>query len=205
MSTVFPICIPGMNIVNVACDMTTNGGGWIVIQRRIDASVDFNRGWNDYKNGFGDLNGNFWLGLEKIHKLTSPRQGAVLRVDLKHFKAPNELKFAEYSNFEITSESEGYKLTYSSYSRSSSAGDSLADHKNRKFSTFDRDQDSDQSKNCALIYEGGWWYSGCFHVNLNGLYPQENQEREEYMTWYLLHRSYGGVKFSEMKIKYNVQ
>ena len=192
-----------MNIVNVWCDMTTNGGGWIVIQRRIDASVDFNRGWNDYKNGFGDLNGNFWLGLEKIHKLASPGRGAILRMDLKHFKAPNDLKYAEYKKFEILGESEGYKLTCSSYS--GNVGNSFAEQYGRNFSTFDRDQDSHSSFNCALKYNGGWWFSGCFHVNLNGLYPQENQESTNYMSWYLLHESFGGIKFSEMKIKYNVQ
>ena len=88
-----------MNLVDVRCDMDTNGGGWIIIQRRTDASVTFNRNWNDYKNGFGDLNGNFWLGLEKIHKLASPGKGAILRIDLKHISAPIQLKYAEYSNF----------------------------------------------------------------------------------------------------------
>ena len=191
-----------MNIVNVWCDMTTNGGGWIVIQRRTDASVNFNRGWNDYKNGFGDLKGNFWLGLEKIHKIALPGRGAILRVDVKHFKAPTQLISAKYSNFEISSESDGYILTYSTYT-STLSFDSLAHHKNRKFSTFDRDHDA-LSLNCALNYKGGWWYNGCAHANLNGLYPTEKQEGVEYMTWWSLHNKYGGVIFSEMKIKYNV-
>ena len=182
--------------------MDTNGGGWIVIQRRIDASFNFSRGWSDYKNGFGDLNGNFWLGLEKIHRLTSSGRGAILRVDLKHFKAPNDLKFAEYSNFEISSESVGYKLKYSSYSATSSAGDSLADHKDRRFSTFDRDQDLHQSSNCALAYKGGWWYRSCHKSSLNGLYPKD-QEDAQYMSWFTLHNKRGGVIFSEMKIKFS--
>ena len=186
--------------MDVRCDMITDGGGWIVFQRRIDASVDFYRGWNDYKNGFGDLNGNFWLGLEKIHKLASPGRGTILRIDLKHFRAPNELKYAEYSNFEISSESEGYKLTYTSYS--GDAGNSLAYQYGNKFSTFDRDQDS-YSKSCAVLYQGAWWYKHCHKSNLNGLYPRQNQEDPKYMSWKLLYNKHGGIIFSEMKIKFS--
>ena len=83
-TTVVPIHIPGLNTVQVRCDMEKDGGGWIVFQRRIDASVDFYRGWNDYKTGFGDPNGNFWLGLERLHRLASPGKGARLRIDLKY-------------------------------------------------------------------------------------------------------------------------
>ena len=105
-----------MDIINVRCDTVTDGGGWIVFQRRVDASVDFFRGWEEYKNGFGDLNGNFWLGLEKIHKLASPGRRAILRVDMKHFTDTSTIKYAEYRDFEILSESEGYKLIIGTYS-----------------------------------------------------------------------------------------
>ena len=58
---VVPIYVPAMDFINARCDMITDGSGWIVFQRRVDASIDFYRGWEEYKNGFGDPNGNFWL------------------------------------------------------------------------------------------------------------------------------------------------
>ena len=65
----------------MSCDQTTAGGGWTVFQKRLDGSVDFYHGWADYKNGFGNLNGEFWLGLDKISRLTNTKNR--LRVDLE--------------------------------------------------------------------------------------------------------------------------
>jgi hypothetical protein len=93
--------------------MRTDGGGWTVFQRRQDASVDFYRGWQDYKNGFGDLNGNFWLGLDKIHRLTQSDQ-SLLRVDLMDFG--HDTAYAKYGEFSVASESENYKLNVGGFS-----------------------------------------------------------------------------------------
>ena len=68
----------------VFCDMTMDGGGWTVFQRRLNGSVDFYRDWASYKNGFGDLNGEFWLGSDNIHRLTAV-DDVTLRVDLEDF------------------------------------------------------------------------------------------------------------------------
>ena len=198
---VFSIYIPGINFVDVRCDMVTDGGGWIVFQRRVDASVDFYRGWDDYKNGFGDLNGNFWLGLEKLHKLTSQGKGAILRVDLKHVRNPSTLKYAVYNEFEIGSEAQGYKLKVGGYS--GNAGDSLSYHNGGKFTTKDRDNDDGPTYNCAVAHFGAWWFRSCQRSTLNGRYPQNNQEAVGYMTWWDLHQNYGGVIFSEMKLRYS--
>ena len=186
-----------MPVFDVRCDMETDGGGWIVFQRRVDASVNFYRNWNEYKAGFGDLNGNFWLGLEKIHKLAGPGKGANLRVDLKHMSMPSELRYADYSTFEISDEGTGYKLKVGGYS--GDGGDSLGYHNEMPFST----QDHGQRKTCANNHQGAWWYNRCHVSNLNGLYPQTGSSaNSEYMSWFNLKSVHGGIIFSEMKIRY---
>ena len=97
----------------VFCDQKTAGGGWTVFQRRQDGSVDFFRGWNDYKQGFGNLNGEFWLGLDKIHRLTVSG-GYKLRVDLEDHQG--KTVFAEYKSFAGTGEKAKYRLSLGSYS-----------------------------------------------------------------------------------------
>ena len=102
-----------LHAFDVFCDQTTEGGGWTVFQKRLDGSVDFYRYWNDYKRGFGDLCGEFWLGLDKIHRLTSDDNN-VLRVDLEDFEG--NTAYAEYNLFGVMSEKDKYKLILDSYS-----------------------------------------------------------------------------------------
>ena len=94
------------------CDQTTAGGGWTVFQKRLDGSVDFYRGWDDYKRGFGNLNGEFWLGLDKIHRLTKERSR--LRVDLEDING--NTAYADYSFFGVSSERSKYRLSLGTYS-----------------------------------------------------------------------------------------
>ena len=84
-----------------------------MFQKRQDGSVDFYRDWNEYKRGFGNLNGEFWLGLDKINILTSSRKYK-LRIDLKD--AAGNTSYAEYALFEIGSENTKYKLCVGKYS-----------------------------------------------------------------------------------------
>ena len=98
---------------NVFCDQTTAGEGWTVFQKRLDGSVDFYLDWSDYKAGFGDLNGEFWLGLDKIHRLTS-NDSNMLRVDLEDFEG--NTRFAKYDMFRVMSENDKYKLSLGAYS-----------------------------------------------------------------------------------------
>ena len=97
----------------VYCDQTTLGGGWTVFQKRQDGSVNFYRGWSDYKNGFGNLQGEFWLGLDKINRLTQQTRNK-LRVELDD--TAGKTAYAEYDSFAIASENSKYKLSIGTYS-----------------------------------------------------------------------------------------
>ena len=102
-----------LSAFDVFCNQTIAGGGWTVFQKRLDGSIDFYLNWSDYKHGFGDLNGEFWLGNDKIRRLTSGNNKR-LRVDLEDFKG--NTAYAEYGMFGVMSENDKYKLILGSYS-----------------------------------------------------------------------------------------
>ena len=187
------------------CDTVTDGGGWIIIQRRSEGNTDFNRTWDDYKKGFGSFAEDFWLGNDKIHTITSKGQYE-LRIDLKY---NGTRAYAHYSSFSM--QGENYEISDSSYYRtrytskaymlsigdcSGTAGDSLRDSDGQAFSTWDKDLDSSPG-NCAEEYSGGWWFVGCGYTCLNGQWGAGSNKG---MEWRDLT---GGraVSFSEMKIR----
>jgi len=183
----------------VYCDMTTDGGGWTVFQRRQDGSVDFYRNWQQYKTGFGNLNGEFWLGNDYIHRLTA-RTASSLRVDLGDWGGTR--KYAKYGSFSVGDESDKYKLSAGSYS--GTAGDSLIYHNNMAFSTKDRDNYLRRGNNCAVSYTGAWWYLNdiifCHFSNLNGKYLG-NIVSNKGVNWYLYKSEDNSLKTSDMKLR----
>ncbi|ALC39857.1 maker548 [Drosophila busckii] len=137
--------------------------GWVVIHRRVDDSVIFNRTWEEYKNGFGDLRGNFWLGLEKLHLMTK-FQPHELYIQLEDFN--NETRYARYTNFRIGTDAQYYELL-SVGEYDGNAGNALDtgneySAKNMKFSTPERDNDKYDYFNCAAAFASGWWWNDCF-------------------------------------------
>ena len=179
--------------------MTTDGGSWIVFQRRIDGTEDFFRKWADYKAGFGNQSGNFWLGLDKLHILAAPGKNAVLRIELKRVGDPKTY-YAVYRTFSLGNEATFFTLTVGGYS--GTAGDSISYHSLTKFSTYDKDNDQ-HAANCASSHKGAWWYRGCYHSNLNGLFPTQDTKNTAYMSWARnLGPGYGNINFSEMKLRY---
>ena len=110
--------------IQVLWDMTSEGGGWTVFQRRLDGSVDFYLDWESYKNGFGDLKGEFWLGNDNLHRLTAT-DDVILRIDLEDFDG--NMTYAEYTTFKVADEADKYRLLIGGYS--GTAGDSMAFHK----------------------------------------------------------------------------
>ncbi len=184
--------------------MKTDKGGWIVFQKRTSSEVSFERDWNSYAKGFGDLLGNFWLGLDALHAITSGG-GYTLRIDLQDLDG--NFGYAKYLNFKIGSRAEKYKLTYDSYS-SGTLGDSMAKSKGMAFSTPDQDNDMAAGGSCAKSYKSGWWFKDCYHANLNGLYrtkdakPAYSGEKfSEYITWLKWKWQFGTIKTSNMMLK----
>ncbi|XP_049305764.1 ficolin-1-like [Bactrocera dorsalis] len=154
----------------VYCNEEVDYGGWLVIQRRVSDAVDFDRDWLDYKNGFGVLDENYWIGLEKLHAFTSSCQHE-LYIEMQTYRGKSY--YARYSEFVVGSESEDYHLkilgTYEG-----NAGDSLKGHVGMKFTTHDQDNDISSIKNCAVFYKGAWWFNDCYYSHLNGPYRQED-------------------------------
>ena len=180
--------------------METDGGGWTVFQRRQDGSVDFYRNWIDYENGFGNLTGEFWLGLGKINRLTK-EQSNTLRVDLGDFNG--NTRYAQYTTFSVGDSTTKYRLTVGGYS--GTAGNSLTGrHNRRKFTTRDNDNDNRSNQNCAIRWHGAWWFNSCFWSHLNGPYRHNPViDYKKGITWRYWKGFYYSLKFTEMKIRRN--
>lgn len=184
----------GKRPVTVMCDMETDGGGWTVVQRRNGdlQHINFNRGWHEYKVGFGDPAGEYWVGLDNLHAWTNMRQYQ-LRIDLKDFEG--NCKYAMYDHFYIDDEAQGYRLHVSGYL--GSAGDALTRKNVRDnftadgmmFTTKDRDNDLSSIINCAQYWKsGGWWYNRCSWANLNGpSWKQQSDGSGIGINWHVWH------------------
>jgi len=193
-SGVYDIQIPDTGkIIRVYCDADTPGGGWTVIQRRMDGSENFFRNWTDYALGFGNIEKEFWIGNDNLAALTSSKT-YLLRIELGDWKG--QRRYAEYRVFNISGSEDNYRIQFGGYS--GDAGDSLKYHRGREFSTYDQDHDLKTDGNCAETFRGAWWYNDCLHSNLNGEYG--NPEWGQGVNWFdWLSLGYP-LKFTEMKI-----
>ena len=170
------------NSADVYCDMKTTTGGWIVIQRNKNNSlVNFNKNWTDYEKGFGDLNTEFWYGLESMHCLTQRGQWE-MRVDYQNNN--KTWSYLHYNQFSVGSASEEYPLTVGGFTGVGSDYFTSHPHNGMKFSTPDNDNDK-WSRNCAAHFKSGWWFNFCRNININYQPPFVGRK----------------VLFSEMKIR----
>ena len=186
----------------------------MVIQRRMDGSVNFRRTWAEYADGFGHLEAEHWLGLNKTHCLTTRRPTASLRVDMSDFDG--QTKYALYQFFNVDKPSNLYRLSVVGYN--GTAGDSLSYHNRMAFTTIDEDND-EYTWNCADSSTnwpggrgpaGGWWYKLCNNkegAGLNGAYAGVSWQSYISISWNVPYwykfRGYYPLKFAEMKVKWN--
>ncbi|XP_019397235.1 PREDICTED: angiopoietin-related protein 7 [Crocodylus porosus] len=183
--------------LEVYCDMETDGGGWTVIQRRKVGLISFNRDWKQYKEGFGNIRGDFWLGNEHIYRLS--KRPTVLRVELEDWEG--NIRYAQYNHFTLSNEYNSYRLFLGNYT-GTTGRDSLRYHNNTAFSTKDKDNDKCVD-DCAKFRKGGYWYNCCTDSNLNGVYYRkgEHTKNMDGITWYGWYGSTYSLKRVEMKIR----
>lgn len=150
---------PGNHPVETWC---VNGS--TLLQRRYNGTIDFNRKFNEYVHGFGDPASEYWLGLESMHRLTSDNCSS-MRIDMTDIYGSSW--YADYEYFVVGSADSGYMLDVGGFR--GNASDAFEYQNHMEFSTIDRDRDISNT-HCAGNYEGGWWFSHCQHVNINGKY-----------------------------------
>ncbi|XP_039498037.1 fibrinogen-like protein 1 [Drosophila santomea] len=165
---IYKLKIRGLDAFEAPCSST----GWLSIQKRHDGSENFDRTWQDYKDGFGRVRGEFFIGLEKVHRMTRQRRHELY---IKLGKIDGSTSYAHYDDFEIGGEHEAYALKSLGH-YNGTAGDSLRPHERQKFTTNDRDNDAYRF-NCAADEYGGWWYYDCAKSMLNGKFYKEGRSR----------------------------
>lgn len=189
-SGIYPINPDGQGTIHVYCDQILEGGGWVLLQHRSTPfNTFFTRDWKSYKNGFGDLNGEHWLGNDAIHRITTaaPKTLAVQLV------ANNgDTATAYYTNFTVSNEDQNYRMEYNEHIKPSEPGDAFHENKQMSFSTYDRDNDGNDHNDCANTRNSAWWFtSSCGHSDLN------KKDYPLWDTWW----QYSSVTKSTMKIR----
>ncbi|XP_062135542.1 angiopoietin-related protein 1-like isoform X2 [Drosophila sulfurigaster albostrigata] len=187
-SSIHSIYVPNYGSFDVLFEKHITGEtDWIVIQQRVDGIENFVRDWNTYVAGFGSFEGDFFLGLEKIHRLTYSTRYQ-LKIRMKHFNGT--IRYADYDHFKVDGKKTDYTLSsLGEFSGDEDAelwrGDNLRWHEGLKFSTFDNENDL-WNKECAQIHKGGWWYNHCTASNLNGQYSMHGSKYTQmYWTHYV--------------------
>ncbi|KAL5020181.1 hypothetical protein ScPMuIL_003073 [Solemya velum] len=179
---------------DVYCEMDLHGGGWTVFQKRFEGSVDFNRGWADYEAGFGDLNGEFWLGNSLLNQLVAQYESDLL---IRMVEFDGEVHYIMYRNFLLGNASTDYRLDFGP-PIGGNATDDMAVHDRQPFSTPDV-SNTIFGGDCGTWYNSGWWFNDCFDANLNGLYlPATHTDPSQGIIWKNITGSFGSLQATDM-------
>lgn len=206
----------GYTTLPIFCDQETLGlfsdkRGWMTIQRRIDGEVNFDRGWNDYLNGFGFPDKEHWIGLRNILKITKQKKlgqkdktNQILRIDLEDWDG-NKVSM-EYSSFSILSEEYSFAIQdLGSYSGTNVLRNHLAFSMYAPFSTYDHNTDKRRTKTCITSQRGGWWFGSCNNLNLNGIYPGKNEKVDKknifVRDWNSINRNNTAIRYVSIKLQ----
>ena len=149
-----------------------SNGGWTIIQRRVSNALSFYKTRKEYEVGFGNMkDGNFWLGLEKIKRITDSGSYE-LYFGLESFVTAIPFGHARYASIGLGTEANDYILSVGDIvTTESTISDSFyGAHNGKKFSTPDEDNDDSETLHCADDANSGWWFHGCLNSNMNGVY-----------------------------------
>ncbi|XP_061187507.1 ficolin-2-like [Saccostrea echinata] len=180
--------------------METDGGGWTIFQRRTDGSVNFTRNWTEYRNGFGNISSEFWIGNVNLFKIL--RYGRYeMRMDMGDFEG--ESRYIKYSHISLGDEDTMFTIHLSGYS--GNIRDCFTQNKGingMQFSTFDQDNDLLSSRSCAINYPAGWWFNSCHCANPNGLYLKgETDIWGKGITYAYWRENYYSLKYTRMMVR----
>ena len=196
---------PFLNVTKtVYCDQDTEGGGWTVFLRNAHGLVPFNKKWDEYKDGFGQLEYDFWLGNEFMYNATKLYNSHVSKTAELYIvvaSADDEKFYAMYKNFAILSEATSYKLQVSSLFKGT-MGDAMVYHNNAMFSTWDRDND-DANVSCASKYGGyGWWFKKCYFALLTPMrWDKVDLRLKPVPEWFYIYNNYTALKNATMMFR----
>nr|XP_039256289.1 fibroleukin-like [Styela clava] len=206
----------GQTSINVFCDMETVGSfsnkrGWIIIQQRMNGRVNFDRGWNDYVDGFGFPDDEQWLGLRNILRITNQKKigkydtsNTILRIELEDWDGVKA--FLEYSSFALTSEQYDFQIrNLGPHNATPGIGNYMAFSMHIRFSTSDHNNDAWRRANCVKSQRGGWWFGYCGHINLNGVYSHKREKISNQKifvrNWRILNPNNTAFRYVSMKLQ----